>query len=125
MDASACVCMVRSQCFCCCGFGVAQGSVLRPLLFIVYIFEFFHIVGNHIVGYAIDTTIYSDLSRPLSRPQVMESLNQVLAAIKFWCVKSHMRLNPKKMKSVVVSRYRASAPGYGELSFGGAELEKL
>ena len=53
--------------------GVHQGSVLGPLLFILNTSEFFHIVGNHIVGCADDTTIYAVISRSLARPQVMES----------------------------------------------------
>ena len=32
---------------------------------------------------------------------------------------------PKKMKSMVVSRSRIYAPGYGDLTPGGEELEKL
>ena len=36
--------------------GVPQGSVLGPLLFILHTSEFFHIVGNPIVGYADDAT---------------------------------------------------------------------
>ena len=36
-----------------------------------------------------------------------------------------MRLNPKKTKSIVVSRSRTSAPGYGDLTPGGAELAKI
>ena len=32
--------------------GVPLGSVLEPLLFILYTSEFFHIARNHIVGYA-------------------------------------------------------------------------
>ena len=32
-------------------------------------------------GYADDTTIYTVIPRPISRPQVMELLNQELAAI--------------------------------------------
>ena len=58
-----------------------QDSVLGSLLFISYTSELFHILGNRIVGYADDTTIYAVIPRPLSRPQVMESLNQHLAAI--------------------------------------------
>ena len=65
---------------------VSQGSALEPLLFILllfilYISELFHIVGNYIVGHANDTTIYAVIPRPLSRPQVMGPLNQDLAAI--------------------------------------------
>ena len=55
----------------------------------------------------------------------MKSLNQDLAAINSWCLQSHMRLNPKKTKSIVVSRSRTRAPGYGDLTLGGAELEEL
>ena len=74
------------------------------LLFILYTSELFHIVENRIVGYADDTMIYAVIPRPLSRSQV--------------------RLNPKKTKSMVVSRSRTSAPGYGELTLGSAELEE-
>ena len=59
--------------------GVPQGRVLG--LFILYTSELFHIVGNHILSYANDTTIYAVIPRPLSRRQVMESRNQDMAAI--------------------------------------------
>ena len=58
--------------------GASRGSVLRPLLFILYTFERFHFVGNHIADYSNDATLYAVIPRPLSRPQVMESL------IKIW-----------------------------------------
>ena len=76
--------------------GVPQDSVLEPLLFILYIFKFLHIVGNYIVGFADDTTIYSVIPRSLSRPQLLKSLNHDLAVIDSWCLKWHIRLNPKK-----------------------------
>ena len=60
--------------------GVFQDIVLGLLLFILYTSELFHPVGNHNVGYANDATIYAVISQPLSRPQVMESLNQDLTA---------------------------------------------
>ena len=36
-----------------------------------------------------------------------------------------MGLNPKKTESMVVSRSRIIAPGYGDLALGGAELEEI
>ena len=41
------------------------------------------------------------------------------------CESWHMRLKPKKTKFMVVSRSQTSAPGYGDLSLGGAELENV
>ena len=78
-----------------------QGKVLGPSLLILYISEFYHIIGNHIVSYADDTTINAVIPRPLLRLQVMESLNQDLAAINSWCLKWHTRLNHKKTISRV------------------------
>ena len=77
------------------------------------------------MGYADDTMIYAVIPRPLSRPRVMASLNQNLAAINFWCLKWYMRLNPKKTKSMVVSRSRTTAPGYTDLTLGSVEFEEL
>ena len=36
-----------------------------------------------------------------------------------------MRLNPKKIKSMVVSQYLTSASSYGDLNLGGNELEAV
>ena len=76
-------------------------------------------VGN---GHA--NIIYAVIPRPLSRPQVMEFLNRDLVAIHSWCLKWHRRLNLKKTKSMVLSRSRICALGYGDLTLGGAELEE-
>ena len=72
--------------------GVPQGSILE-LMFILYISQFFPIVGSYIVGYADNTTIYAVIPTPLSSSQVLESQNPDLAAINSWCLKWHMRLN--------------------------------
>ena len=77
------------------------------------------------MGYANDTTIHAIIPGPLSRPQVMESLDQDLATINSWRLKWHTRLNPKKTKSMVLSRSRTSALSYGNLTLGGVKLEEL
>ena len=106
--------------------GVSQGSVVGLLLFILYTSKLFHIVGRYIVYYADDTTIYAVILRPLSGSQLMEWLNEdFIAAINSLCLKWHLRLNPKKTKSMVVSRSRTIAPCYGNLTLDGAELEEL
>ena len=73
--------------------GIPQGSILEPLLFILYTSELFHTVGNHIVGFADDTTIYTVIPRPFN-----------MVAIYSWCSKQNMRLKLEKTKSMVVSR---------------------
>ena len=49
----------------------------------------------------------------------------ILAAINFWCLRWPHMVNPKKAKSMVVSRSQTSASGYGNLTLGGAELKGL
>ena len=120
IESSACVWNVRSVVVS----GVPQGSVLELLLFILCTSELFHIVGNHVVGHAEDTTIYAVIPRPLSHSQVMELLNQDLAAINSRYLKWHMRLNAKKTKHMVVSRFRTRAPGYGDITLCGAKLQE-
>ena len=100
-----------------------QGSVLWPILFILYTSELFRIVGNPIEGYADDTKIYVVITRSISCSQVMSSPKQDMAAIITWCLKWHMRLNPEKITFMVVSRSRTSAPGYGEP--GALEVKSL
>ena len=102
-----------------------QGSSLGSLLFKLYIFELFHIVESHIVGYADDTMNHAVIPRPLSRSQVMKSLSQDMAAIKSWCLKKNMRANPKKTKFMLINRSRTIALGYGDLTLDGAELEEV
>ena len=48
---------------------MSQGSVFGQLLCKLYTYELFHIVGNYILGYAVDTTSYAVIPRQLSRPQ--------------------------------------------------------
>ena len=104
---------------------VPQGNVLEPLLFISCTSELFHNLENHTMSYADDTTIYAVIPRPPSRFQVMESLNHDFVSIYSCFSKWYMRLSPSKPKSTVVSRSRIYAPGYGDITLGGAELQKV
>ena len=77
------------------------------------------------MDYSDDTTINAVLPILLSSPQMLESLNQDLAEIYSWYLKWHIRQNPKKTKSTVVSRSWTYAPGNADLTLDGAEFEEV
>ena len=54
--------------------GVPQGSVLGPLLFILYTSELFSILENKLIGYADDSTLMAVVPSPGFRVTVAESL---------------------------------------------------
>ena len=61
--------------------GVPQGSVLGPLLFLPYTYEFFSILENKLVGYADDSTFMAVVPSPGVRVTVAETLIHDLGSV--------------------------------------------
>ena len=103
--------------------GVPQGSVLGPLLFILYTADMWNDLENKIISYADDTTLYADVKSPLDRASIANSLNRDLVRIQSWCVTWGMKLNPNKTHTIIVSRSRTPQPAHPPLSLCGSRLE--
>ena len=64
--------------------GVPQGSVLAPVLFLLYTSEPFTILENKLIGYADDSTLMAVLPSPGARVTVAESLNRDFDRVNAW-----------------------------------------
>ena len=92
-------------------FGVPQGSLLGPILFILYIKALQKIAAK----YGLDIQLYADDSqlyisfhprRPTDLADVKDRINQCLAEIKSWMVKNFMKLNESKTELLVLGKPR-------------------
>ena len=74
--------------------GVPHGSVLKPLLFIIYTSDMWQGLENKLVAYADDATLMSVVPSPTNRSLVAESLNRDLAKMYQRCKMWGTELNP-------------------------------
>ena len=80
--------------------GVPQGSVLGPLLFILYTSETFELVEIRLYAYADDSTLQAVVRKPADRPAAAASLNSDLVMIQEWCNHWCTIMNPNKTKAL-------------------------
>ena len=102
--------------------GVPQGSVLGPLLFILYTHDMWIGLENQLVAYADDATLIAVIPSPHHRHLVSESLNRNLATIYDWCSLWGMKLNANKTQSMIVSRSRTVYPNHRDLFINNVAL---
>ena len=95
--------------FLCLLFGVPQGSLLGPILFILYIKHLQRIAkkyGLSIQLYADDSQLYISFhpSRPSELHGITDKINKCLAEIKSWMVKNFMKLNETKTELLIMGK---------------------
>ena len=100
-----------------------QGSVLGPLLFLLYT-ELFSILENKLIGYADDSTLMSVVPSPGVRVAVAESLISDLGRVSEWWDLWGMKLNASKTKTMIVSMSCTIHLQSPPLTIGGTVLKE-
>ena len=101
-----------------------QGSVLGPLLFLLYTSELFFIFENKLIGYADDSTLMAVVPSPGVRVAVAESLIRDLGRVSEWCDLWGMKLNASKTQTMIASRSHSMHPQSPPSTIGGTVLKE-
>ena len=104
--------------------GVPQGSVLGPLLFLIYINDLEKHIKSKINFFADDTMIFSVVHNPII---TANELNHDLDMIKCWAHQWKLAFNPDTNKQAVevLFSHKSNKPIHPPLFFNGAEVLRV
>ena len=104
--------------------GVPQGSVLGPLLFLVYINDLETNIKSNIKFFADDTMLFSIVNNPVNSAN---DLNDDLSNIHLWAHKWKMNFNPDRSKQATEVLFSCKKNKYNHppLYFNGQIVKKM
>ena len=104
--------------------GVPQGSVLGPLLFLIYINDLEKNIKSNVKFFADDTMLFSIVENPAASAADM---NDDLEFIHQWAHQWKMEFNPDptKQASEVLFSCKKSSPNHPQLFFNGTVVSKV
>ena len=100
--------------------GVPQGSILGPLLFLIYVNDLIDDLECDIHLYADDAVLMTDFGNDVQL--CFEKINRDLYRLNSWAEKWFMSFNPTKTKYMVISSVDKPHP---DLSMNGVMLEQV
>ena len=83
--------------------GTPQGTILGPLLFLLYINDITECVSSTVKLYADDTKIYRELADPITDSQLLQA---DLTNLSEWACKWQLRFNADKCESMRITHSR-------------------
>ena len=104
--------------------GVPQGSVLGPLLFLVYINDAVQeplTIGSVVNLYADDTLLYRAISSPLDYVNLQSDINTFAC----WVNKNDLTLNAGKCKYMVISKRRSQAVPFQSMMLYSQPMDRV
>ena len=101
--------------------GIPQGSVLGPLLFVIYINDLPDAINSQVYMFADDTKIY----RPISDSSDSSTLQADLNCLQDWSEKWLIRFHPQKSKSMELGKSREVTEYIMRSSSGPVTLDKV
>ena len=100
--------------------GVPQGSVLGPLLFLIFINDIGLGIASNIQLYADDTSLFKTVKKG-KMVKAVDTINNDLAIIHKWCQRWLMQINETKSVVMLISRKTTPSPKL-PIRLGDAEL---
>ena len=101
--------------------GVPQGSILGPLLFLIYINDIVNDINSNIRLFADDTSLYLIVEDPETAADLM---NSDLEKIHQWAQSWLVNFNPNKTEQMIISR-KAVPPRHPNLEMNNVDIQKV